>query len=648
MRLLLLAILILFNSVDSISQRSGYADSMLRIIKATKNDSLRVYKMNELSFFYIFNDAEKAKNLIEKGIHEAKKYKTDHGLAQLYLSKGIFHDVQNQKDSAQLYFDKGLDLSREKNYQEIEMLALNNLGMFNWSKGEFNEALSYFFRALEINKKHFPDRLESKANYYNNIGLVYQELRQFTKAITYHQSSLKIRKNERLVKDQAISHANLGLCYLETKHYKESEKNFLLALQQSEQVENWRMYYALHDNLGSFYRKTNNLNKAITYFEKAITRPDDLGVNPKSDLSICTNLATLYNQINKPEQAAKYIDKSFDLLKKNPELKNFSSGLYLAEAEYNYLTGNLIQARASIEQYKEINDSIFSSKNALALADWEKKFEELENNLTIANQKRIIQDKELKVQQTRLWLISSSGILILLIVILFALLRRKAAIAEKAELQMNISKQEQLVKSQEERLRISRELHDNIGSYLTLMSATAEELSNSGESGKKIENLKDNLSMSMRELRRTVWLFNQRSANIDEIVIKVRDFFKPIIQNGKNIQIHADSETEEIVLSDVQTTHVFRIIQEAVNNALKHAKCTSITISFFTNSDKELSFTIADDGNGFDEHKIKEGNGLKNMQSRVLELNGKMNIVSSPSGTLISCTFHYENTQQFV
>ena len=236
----------------------------------------------------------------------------------------------------------------------------------------------------------------------------------------------------------------------------------------------------------------------------------------------------------------------------------------------------------------------------------------------------------------------------MLLVILFALLKRKAAIAERAELQMNISKQEQLVKSQEERLRISRELHDNIGSYLTLMSATAEELSNSGESGNKIENLKDNLSMSMRELRRTVWLFNQRSANIDEIVIKVRDFFKPIIQNEKTIRIHVDPDIEEIVLNDIQTTHVFRIIQEAVNNALKHANCTSINLSFFSNTEKELSFSITDDGNGFDENEIKHGNGLKNMQSRMLELDGKMNVVSSPSGTRISCTFHYENTQQFV
>lgn len=648
MRLFLLAILISFNSKHSVSQSSEYSDSMLRLIKVTKNDSARIYKMNELSFFYIFNDIGKAKDLIQKGIQEAKRKNQYHGLSQLYLSKGIYHDVQNQKDSAEHYFTEGLAISKTKKFRDVEMLALNNLGMFNWSKGEFNEALNYFLSALEINKKHFPERAESRANYYSNIGLIYQELRQFDNAIKYHNSSLDTRNKLALKNDQAISYANLGLCYLETKNYPRAEKNFKLAIQRAKEAENWRMYYSVHDNLGSLYRTIKDYNKAIEHFETALNRPKELGINPKSDISICANLAILYNQLNDSKNAFEHISKGFELLKNNPELKKFAAELYLARAEYHYLNGLLSNARRDIEYFKEITDSIFSSSQASALANWEKKYDALENKLTISNQQRIIQKNELKVQRSRIWLIVSSSSLILFILILFILLKRKALKAEKAELLLSVTKQEQILENQEERLRISRELHDNIGSYLTLMSATAEDLSNSSKNEDKVKNLKDNLSMSMRELRRTVWLINQNAATIDEIALKLRDFYKPLNQKEIEIRVDVDLEVEDFVLNDVQTTHVFRVIQEAISNAIKYSNGTSILVSFQSRDKNELNFSIRDNGKGFSDSDNKFGNGIKNMRSRIEELNGKFQIESTTAGTSIFCTLPNVNTQKCV
>ena len=193
-------------------------------------------------------------------------------------------------------------------------------------------------------------------------------------------------------------------------------------------------------------------------------------------------------------------------------------------------------------------------------------------------------------------------------------------------MELSLAEQKEVSRLQAERLRISRELHDNIGSYLTLMSASIEQLSiqngnnsKDGENPLKINDLQDTISMSMRELRKTVWLLNKQSVSIDEIALRIRDFFKPLHQNGTYIFVKTEGNTEEKI-NEIQTTQLFRVIQEAVNNAYKYAKSNKIEIKLAATSDKKLSFSIADNGEGFNLDQSNSGNGLQNIKSRIAEL----------------------------
>ena len=283
------------------------------------------------------------------------------------------------------------------------------------------------------------------------------------------------------------------------------------------------------------------------------------------------------------------------------------------------------------------------------------KYESAQKDLQLLEQQQAIQQQELKSQKQSIWFIAIVGTVILIAGILFYLFKRKAAIAKQASLELSLAEQKEVSRLQAERLRISRELHDNIGSYLTLMSASIEQLSmqngvnsHDGENPLKIADLQDTISMSMRELRKTVWLLNKQSVSVDEIALRIRDFFKPLHQNGTHISVKTEGNTEEKI-NEIQTTQLFRVIQEAVNNAYKYAKSNEIEIKLAVTVDKKLNFSISDDGDGFILEQSNSGNGLQNIKSRVAELKGEVQIESKiGNGTQIAGSFPLENTKNFV
>jgi signal transduction histidine kinase/Tfp pilus assembly protein PilF len=626
---------------------AGELDSLSHLVRVTPDDSLRGRALNKLAFHYLFNDINKALPLLEQGIMEADVHRLLFGKAELLNTKAIYFDIVGEKDSALHYFNQSLSISQKHGFRNIRVMSLNGMGLFKWKSGRFDEALSDFFEALEMNEAYFPDQKESRANYLSNIGLIYQELRQFDKAIDYHNKSLSIRLELGLINGQSISFANLGACYRHLEQYGTAEQYYLQAIEKSETAQNWRMYYSLHDNLANIYNLTGRTDQAIGAYKKSLDRPSQVGANPKSDLSAYINLASLHNKLNQPRKAMEYAGLGFTILEKQPQLYNFSEGLHYAFAESHYMLGNIAEGSKNMQTYKTLLDTLFSEKNALSLAEMEKKYESVQKNNTILQQQQTIRQNKLLIQKRTFWAVISIALVVILSGLIFYLFKRKELAARQASLELRLAEQKELARIQEERLRISRELHDNIGSYLTLMSASVEQLQIKNGSGVEFQGLQDNLSVTMRELRKTVWLLNRQQVSVDEVTIRLRDFFKPLHQNGTRIIVTPEGNTEHN-LTEIETTHLFRVAQEAINNAYKYAGCTRISVNLRV-EDEKLCLKIEDDGKGFDFTKIQEGNGIRNMKSRMAELQGELNIVSEPGkGTIIEGCFDLKNTNNCV
>ncbi|NQZ75136.1 MAG: hypothetical protein HRT61_03350 [Ekhidna sp.] len=188
-------------------------------------------------------------------------------------------------------------------------------------------------------------------------------------------------------------------------------------------------------------------------------------------------------------------------------------------------------------------------------------------------------------------------------------------------------------KIQKERERISRDLHDNVGSQITYIATTLDGLSVGDH--EEVRELGDFTRATMRQLRETIWVINRDKVTIAELQAKIIDYLSEVLKYRPEIRHEVKIPKDPIELNPERAINIFRIIQEAVNNVLKHAKASTIRIEW--SGDTNATLTISDDGIGFD-GKEKLGHfGLLNLRSRASDLGAAFAIESViGKGTVIS------------
>lgn len=194
---------------------------------------------------------------------------------------------------------------------------------------------------------------------------------------------------------------------------------------------------------------------------------------------------------------------------------------------------------------------------------------------------------------------------------------------------------------QNERVRIGRDLHDNIGAYTSALIAGLNHIRPNDEAQvKQIDDLKDYGVNIMSFLRETIWMLNSETLTVTAFADRFKNY---ALRIGKNYPATDLSIHENIVnnktLPPTLMLNLFRILQEALQNAYKHAAATQISISIESNA--VLTFVVADNGKGFGEKENKESYGLENMRQRSADSGFDFRIESTAAGTAVRLT---ENT----
>jgi signal transduction histidine kinase/ligand-binding sensor domain-containing protein len=189
-------------------------------------------------------------------------------------------------------------------------------------------------------------------------------------------------------------------------------------------------------------------------------------------------------------------------------------------------------------------------------------------------------------------------------------------------------------KIQNERERISRDLHDNVGSQITYIASSLDNLSRNG-SFDEMKELGEFTRDTMRQLRETIWVINHDEVSLEELKSKVVDYLSEILKYHPEIRHQVLFPASEISLNPSRAINIFRIIQEAVNNAVKHAQPNNIYVQL--EYGETCRILIKDDGIGFDGNDKVGHFGLINMRTRVQELEAQLNLTTSKNeGTIIA------------
>lgn len=621
--------LILFCSF-LLSAQNNKIDSLNQVIKSTKNDSIKVDTYNKLTWKYIFNDKEKALEILNTTEKYALKTNQKYGYNTFLNNKGIFYDVNGISDSAKIYFEKSVKYSINNKFSIQEQYSYNNLGMFNWNKGRFQEALNWFFKALKLAEiNQIKDNTIKIDATLNNIGLIYQEMELFEKAIPYHQKALKIRSERKYSQGEASSLNNLGICFKKLNKIKEAKGSFENGIQKANEAQDKTEYYHNLQGLAQIYAIENNPQKALKLFLESYNRPVEVPFNSTSKVKATSEIAKLYLELNQTQKAIEFGEICVNEINKDSESEVYEINVYKTLAKAYFKSGNIEKGNFYNELFYEKTSQKFKESSAKALQELETKYETEKKELELVQAKNENLVQEAKIKRKNFLIYGAFGLAFLLGLIGFLIYKQQklknTQLVKENELRQALSKIETQNKLQEQRLEISRELHDNIGSQLTFIISAIDNLKffdlKKEDFNKKYDSISDFTRKTITELRDSIWAMNKEEISFEDLKARTANFIEnaKVSLQGIQFEFIYPKEHEKIKLDSKTGITIYRIIQEAVNNAVKHADASSITVSIKENS-TSIVLKISDNGKGFNFKEIKKGNGLNSLEKRVKEI----------------------------
>jgi signal transduction histidine kinase len=596
------------------------ADSLHNIVSNTKSDSLRVSALNKLAFHYLFSNKPRAVELLMQSEKIAVSKHLMHGLNEIIYTRGVIHDISGRKDSAYIYFNKSLEFSRKHGHKVIEIRSLNGLGMNSWNSAKYQPALDFFFKAMQLNDKLPGEDQLSASIFLNNIGLIYQELKLFDKALEYHLKAYAIRKDQNLVKDIVSSLNNIGICYKESNKPEMAVQTFQEGLKLALSSQNYIDYSKLTNNLADTYIMQKKYQKAVDLIVSRIDNTNFTGGNPRDYILAYGKMAIAFSKLGKPDEAIQTGEKGLEILRNDSSLRSLADDVYYALTMAWYLKGDFEKADFYLQKYHDELRRNHSRENSLAIAEMEVKYEteKKESALLISAQK-------LESQRTFTAFSLTFVVLILVVLYLFFLNKDKRS-------RLRIANQESRVAGllveaeQNERSRIARDLHDGVSQKLAVIQMHLSMT----EDTKGLQNANALLQQTITDVRGIS--HNLYPPDLEKgLIPALRHLCEQnnFINKKTVFELILHGLTDDLNVSNNTERMIFRVVQEITNNALKYAEATRVDICLKYQK-KLLLLSISDNGIGFDTSELsnKAGIGLKNITERIRQIGGEVEIRS--------------------
>jgi len=562
--------------------------------------------------------------------------------------KGYFYRIeakflinQLEHDAALKSLDKSITFYKNANNSLGIIKSMMNKGGVLYQKGETKKATQEYVNALATaEKKGYKNEI---AALYKNIGLVYYSQGKTKEALAYNNKALAIFNQLKSKKDIAATYVNIGNCYFDDYQPQNALLNYNKALKLSKETNDNQTIAKLYNNIGSVY--INDLQdtiKGIDYLLDALAIKKQM--NNQNDLIIqYNNIAAVYLDIKKYDLALSYNDKAFELASKSGNLEELIN-VYDTYALINSAKKDFKKAYDYHKLYSKAKDSLLNIDNLKAVEEINTKYQ------TAEKEKQLLQkEAEAKKKTTTIIILSLLAFFIAIVGFLIYRQQRLKNVQQKQEfeLQSAIAQIENQNKLHEQRLAISRDLHDNIGAQLTFIISSVENLKfgfPTMETSIKnhLTKISDFTKTTIVELRDTIWAMNANEFTFDDLSSRIYNFIEKAqsVKENTAFKFSVDDSLKNSKFSSLEGVNLYRTIQEAVNNAIKYADATEVSVQVKPN-ENGITIEISDNGKGFDIDIIDLGNGIVNMQKRIEEIGGVFKIKSElDKGTQITISLN--------
>lgn len=544
---------------------------------------------------------------------------------------------QNIKAIYNTSFDETIELARwgfelaEQNNDDVnkgDFLRL--IGLTAGKKGQMDSATIYYYKALEILEP--TKNAEKLGLLYDDMARMYRKLKQSDRALEFYDKALTLYEAENNLEGIARINNESGVVFRDDlSDYQTAKIRFEKSLRiQQQRNDSVGIGYAL-EFLGYNQLLIKDYERAKNYLMQALAIREKLDDDFATMLNY-TALGEYYNQTNQALKSNEFFEQSNALAQKI----NF---LDIQKYNYQKIMGNFEalgdyeNAYKNLQAYNEIKDSLFTTQKL-------KDVEEITTKYETAEKEKQIAEKELSLKIRNQWIFGLVALAVIIGLLGFLLYKQQVLKNTKQqkdnELKLALEKIEYQNKLQDQKLSISRDLHDNIGAQLSFIVSAIDTIKyyisdKDNQLTHKLDNIGDFAKETIQELRDTIWAMNKSSINIEDLQARIANFIEKAKQSYPNIKITVSKDEnihKDTTFTGLQGLNIFRIIQEATNNALKYAEADHIAIHISQNGDG-FHFSIKDNGKGFLEQEIEPGNGLLNMRKRALELGNEL-VIDAP------------------
>lgn len=617
------------------------ADSLEQEVR-TAHDTVQVKALCKLSFLYLYTKPERSLALARQALAQAQQLNYSKGIAAAYNNLGSYYFNSGNYAEAMRYQQQALALRRARHDEFGVAQSLLNIGNAYYGQGKLPQAVNSYLEALRFSEKLKRDGLS--AMLYTNIANVYSDLQNNDAALANMFKAISTRQRIHDVDGLSFTYNNTGVIYRDLKKYDLALRYFRLAAEAATASGNKSILAYALSNTADTYVRQGHYAQALPVQQQALVLQQQLG--DQAGVAGCyMSLGSTYQATGDLARAEASFQQTRSIgqaLKSNKVLIEAVGGLAaVATARRDFQ-----QALALERQQSVLKDSLMSENGRKQIAELSTKYEtsQKEQRIVLLNQENQLQKA---VIARRNYLIGLAIALILGVLAWGGLFYSRYKRKQDARLQHEILVQQDLATTaileaeENERRRIAGELHDGLGqmfSTVKLNLSSVEQFVDFKDEAAR-QNFANTLALVDESCREVRSISHQMAPNAllkSGLVSAIRDFIRQVDQRSLKINLHVQGLTERLAPNTEAV--LYRVLQEVVNNVIKHARATCLDIQLVKDEDG-LSVMVEDDGVGFDsaEKAQAEGMGLKNIGSRIAFLKGTVDFDSAPGrGTAVS------------
>ncbi|WP_406682653.1 sensor histidine kinase [Seonamhaeicola sp. MEBiC1930] len=551
-------------------------------------------------------------------------------IANAHYQIGELYRYNSLGDSAYYHYQKAEKIYKSKKDKYRTAITLYGIADIQRDEKDFTGSEVTSFEAISLleSLKQTDKVIRYKSYIYNSLGLAFGQLEQYEESISYYNKAIELKKRLKGNNKATLQNSsnNLALSYKKSGDYDMAMEKYKEILDDDSLLyERPQAYALILDNYAHTLYLSNNRKQLPRLYFKALNIAENASPGGYNSIIINQHIAEYYNDLNIKDSAKFYGYRAKDISENYHNEDYLTSLLLLSRIEEGE------KSAQHLKDYVRINDSLLKHERAIRNKFARIRFETDQ-----------IEQENIQIAKERMWLLIISVVVIIASFLLYLVIAQRN---KNKELQFVQKQQEtneeiyNLMLSQNESVeeartlekkRISEELHDGVlgrlfGTRLSLDSLnfnnTTEAIRTRGQYIEQLKSIEEDIRKVSHELNTD---FVSGSGFIDIIKTLVET---QTIAYKLQYKLEHDDDINWDSVSNKKKIHIYRITQEILHNIYKHAKATYVVISFKLKNNV-ICLTITDDGSGFDVNKAKSGIGLKNMNSRINEISGTLNINS--------------------